>query len=81
VSADKDQKKILNAIVFLCGSTPNVSRAQKGHAGAGWYAHNAEYPDEGAQFLGREPDDIARLLEVAIAEISRMRADDELEPT
>jgi hypothetical protein len=81
VSADKDRKKILNAIVFLCGSTPNVSRTPRGHSGAGWYAHNAEYPDEGAQFLGSEPDDLARLLEVAIAEISRMRAEDELDPT
>jgi hypothetical protein len=81
VSTDKDRKKTLNAIVFLCGSTPNVSRTPRGHAGNGWYAHNSEYPDEGAQFLGREPDDLARLLETAIAEISRMRADDELEPT
>jgi len=79
--SDKDRKKALNEIVFLCGSTPNVSRTTKGHSGAGWYAHNAEYPEDGAQFLGREPDDLARLLETAIAEIHRMRTDDELEPT
>jgi hypothetical protein len=71
----------LNAVVFLCGSTPNVSRTPRGHAGAGWYAHNAEYPDEGAQFLGKEHDALARLLEMAIAEIHRAREDDELEPT
>lgn len=50
-----------------------VVKAAHGHSGPGWYAHCDEYPEEGALFVGRTEDDLARMLEAAIAEIARAR--------
>jgi len=70
---DKKRIEALCGLVFLCGEHPVISRPSLGdHSGPGWYAHNSEYAEEGALFLGREPDDLARPLEVAIAALSRV---------
>jgi hypothetical protein len=71
--ADSKMGEHLDGIVFLCGESPQISEAKHGHSGPGWYAHNEEYPEEGALFIGRTEDDLARMLEAAIAEISRAR--------
>jgi len=74
--SDKELAEALREIVFLCCEQPVISRPSLGgHSGPGWYAHNAEYPDEGALFVGREPEDLSRLLEVAIAALSRHEID------
>lgn len=32
-----------------------VKYSESGHSGAGWYAHDDEYPEEGSTFFGHEP--------------------------
>lgn len=71
--ADAKLSEHLRGLVFLCGEGPQVSKATHGHSGPGWYAHNEEYPEEGALFVGRSEDELARMLEAAISEISRAR--------
>jgi hypothetical protein len=35
-----------------------VQYSETGHAGAGWYVWDAEYPDEGAEFFDHEPTEL-----------------------
>lgn len=50
--------RLQEAIAFMDGDTEVgciISWSEDGYAGDGWYVHSAEYPEEGAEYLGQCP--------------------------
>lgn len=52
------KESLQRVIASMDGDTESgcvITWSEDGHGGPGWYAHSAEYPEEGAEYLGKGP--------------------------